>query len=274
MEAGCCAAPLESEQNLRSCLGGFCFSGEDVDKPVRVLSGGEKTRLRLAMMLFSAANCLLLDEPTNHLDVWSRMTLEAALRRYDGTLIVVSHDRYFLDAVTDKVIEISGGDVHFYPGKYGDYLRHFDHGGEPALPERAREWTEPRPLAKRGPDAKARAKAEAVRREDEALLAHVQSVQPRWKSKDDRRREAEARNRRGQEIKPLQRRVKKLEDEIQLQEIRVNAINTELSQPGAYDRPDRVAALMKERKALAAAIDAMTAEWDDALRELEALAKR
>ncbi|NUP89541.1 MAG: ABC-F family ATP-binding cassette domain-containing protein, partial [Candidatus Sumerlaeia bacterium] len=149
LQALASAAPLESEQNLRSCLGGFCFSGEDVDKPVRVLSGGEKTRLRLAMMLFSAANCLLLDEPTNHLDVWSRMTLEAALRRYDGTLIVVSHDRYFLDAVTDKVIEISGGDVHFYPGKYGDYLRHFDHGGEPALPERAREWTEPRPLAKR-----------------------------------------------------------------------------------------------------------------------------
>jgi ATP-binding cassette, subfamily F, member 3 len=261
------AAAGEGEQNLRNCLGAFCFSGEDVDKPVRVLSGGEKTRLRLAMMLFSQANCILLDEPTNHLDVWSRMTLEDALRRHTGTMIVVSHDRYFLDRVTSKVIEIRDGDVHAYPGKYSDYLRRVEQerSGAPQTESAA-------PAAvRRDP------RGDSRRREEESLLADIQGVGQRYptrKSKDERRREAEERNRRGKALKPLQRRARKLEDETQLREVRVNAINTELSDPSVYDTPDRVATLMKERKGLGEEIERLTGEWEGVQSEIEEMTKR
>jgi ATP-binding cassette subfamily F protein 3 len=263
------AAPQESEQNLRNCLGAFCFSGEDVDKPVRVLSGGEKTRLRLAMILFSRANCLLLDEPTNHLDVWSRMTLEEALRRYDGTLIVVSHDRYFLDKVTNKVIEIDGGDVHLYPGKYGDYLRHIEHvaHGEPDVAH----------SSKPSPSSRNSVAGHPPQLAEEKLLSQISAVPTRHlgrRSKEQRRRAADTRSTRGQMLKPLQRRVRKMEEDIQLREVRVNAINTELSNPKVYETPDRVTALMKERKSLGQEIERLTEEWGEAQTELETLMKR
>jgi ATP-binding cassette subfamily F protein 3 len=226
-------------------------------------------------MLFSQANCLLLDEPTNHLDVWSRMTLESALQRFDGSLVIVSHDRYFLDRVTTKVVEILDGDVHQYPGRYSDYLRHLEERGEsdgsrsgaPLSPTPARPT--------RAPDkpAAARPSASAKRDQEARLLAGVQDVAPRYpgrKTKEQRRREAEQRNQRGKALKPLQKRVKKIEDEIQLKEIRVNAINTELSRPETYDRPERMSELMRERKGIGEEIDRLTHEWESLLEEIEA----
>ncbi len=115
-------APLSISDRARGILGAFLFSGDDVEKKIAVLSGGEKTRLRLARMLCGSSNLLLMDEPTNHLDIGSRLTLENALRQYDGAVILVSHDRYFLDNVVTRVIEISDGQVRSYPGKYTDYL--------------------------------------------------------------------------------------------------------------------------------------------------------
>ncbi len=87
-----------------------------------MLSGGERTRLRLAKMLCGKSNLLLMDEPTNHLDIGSRLTLEESLRQYDGAVVLVSHDRYFLDNVVTRVVEISDGVVTSYPGKYSEYL--------------------------------------------------------------------------------------------------------------------------------------------------------
>lgn len=115
-------APLEISSQARSILGAFLFSGEDIDKKVGVLSGGERTRLRLAKMLCGKANLLLMDEPTNHLDLGSRLTLESALKQYDGAVLLVSHDRYFLDAVTTRVIEVENSVVTSYPGTYSEYL--------------------------------------------------------------------------------------------------------------------------------------------------------
>lgn len=115
-------APLEISHKGRAILGAFLFSGDDIDKKISVLSGGERTRLRLAKMLCGKANLLMLDEPTNHLDIGSRLTLENALRQYDGAVVLVSHDRYFLDNVVNRVIEIRDGNATSYQGNYSEYI--------------------------------------------------------------------------------------------------------------------------------------------------------
>ncbi len=115
-------APIHMVPHIRNILGGFLFSGDDVDKSVRVLSGGERTRLAVARMLLRPANTLLLDEPTNHLDLDSKDVLLEALEDFGGTLIFVSHDRYFVDKLATKVINIGGGDALLYPGNYEEFL--------------------------------------------------------------------------------------------------------------------------------------------------------
>ena len=115
-------SPIHMVPSIRNILGGFLFSGDDVDKPVRVLSGGERTRLAVARMLLRPSNTLLLDEPTNHLDLDSKDVLLEALEDFGGTLIFVSHDRYFVDRLATKVIEIRDGQALLYPGNYEEWL--------------------------------------------------------------------------------------------------------------------------------------------------------
>jgi ATP-binding cassette subfamily F protein 3 len=103
-------------------LGAFLFSGDDVRKPIRVLSGGEKSRLALFKLLLSDTNFLILDEPTNHLDMNTRAIFERALLQYGGTLLIVSHDRFFLDNLADRVIEIRDGRLFNYPGNYSRFI--------------------------------------------------------------------------------------------------------------------------------------------------------
>src|SRR2546425_7394925 len=117
---------------IRNILGGFLFSGDDVYKRVRVLSGGERTRLAVARMLLRPSNVLLLDEPTNHLDLDSKEVLLDALVDYGGTLIFVSHDRYFVERLATKIIEIGNGTATVYPGTYKEFLWHKDHQGQEA----------------------------------------------------------------------------------------------------------------------------------------------
>ncbi|PKP19387.1 MAG: glycosyl transferase family 2 [Bacteroidetes bacterium HGW-Bacteroidetes-21] len=107
---------------LRDILGSFLFSGEDIDKKVVMLSGGEKARLSLARLLLSPFNLLIMDEPTNHLDMMSRDILKKSLLHYDGTIIIVSHDRYFLDGLATRVIEFADGRIKDYPGNIADFL--------------------------------------------------------------------------------------------------------------------------------------------------------
>jgi len=115
-------APRVADSELRGLLGCFLFSGDDVFKPLGVLSGGERNRYALARILVSPANFLLLDEPTNHLDLRAKDVLLDAVKKFSGTVIFVSHDRYFIDAAATRVFEVESGHVHVYPGNYEDYL--------------------------------------------------------------------------------------------------------------------------------------------------------
>jgi ATP-binding cassette subfamily F protein 3 len=116
------ALPLMSDAQIRTLLGCFLFSGDDVDKKVSVLSGGERSRVVLATMLGRPINFLVLDEPTNHLDIQSREILMDALKGFEGTLVLVSHDRHFLKAVTNRTIVVDGGKIRVFEGGYEEFL--------------------------------------------------------------------------------------------------------------------------------------------------------
>ncbi len=116
------APTSEAQKKVRDILGCFLFSGDAVNKKIRVLSGGEKSRVALAKILLQASNLLIMDEPTNHLDMRSKEMLIDSLEYYDGTLLIVSHDRYFLDSLVNKVVEIKNGSLQLYLGTYAEYL--------------------------------------------------------------------------------------------------------------------------------------------------------
>jgi ATP-binding cassette subfamily F protein 3 len=116
------AVPDWTQTQVRSLLGSFCFSNESVFKEAGKLSGGEKARLALALMLLSPCNLLVLDEPTNHLDIPAKQMLEDALIEYEGAALLVSHDRYFISRVANKIVELRDGELVVYRGDYAYYL--------------------------------------------------------------------------------------------------------------------------------------------------------
>jgi len=122
-------APRANNTELRTILGSFLFSEDDVFKTIGVLSGGERNRYALARMLMMPGNFLLLDEPTNHLDMRAKEVLLTALEKFSGTVVFVSHDRYFIDKLATRVFEVEDGAVHVYPGNYEDYLWRKEGGG-------------------------------------------------------------------------------------------------------------------------------------------------
>ena len=115
--------PLENIGVIRNLLGAFLFHGDDADKRIANLSGGEKSRVVLARLLARPLNFLVLDEPTNHLDILSREVLLEALRKFEGTVLLVSHDRHFLRSLVSRVFEIDHGEMRMYEGDYDYYLR-------------------------------------------------------------------------------------------------------------------------------------------------------
>jgi len=128
-------SPHFSDTQVRSMLGSFLFNEDDLEKKVKVLSGGEKSRLSLSKMLVSPSNFLLLDEPTNHLDIQSREILLEALKNYTGTFLVISHDRYFIDQLVNKVWYVEDGKVETYLGNYSDYINKLNGKGEVPVDE-------------------------------------------------------------------------------------------------------------------------------------------
>ena len=150
-------APRASNTELRSILGCFLFSEDDVFKQIGVLSGGERNRYALARMLMMPGNFLLLDEPTNHLDMRAKDVLLEALKEFSGTVLFVSHDRYFIDKLATRVFEVGEGAVHVFPGNYEDYMWRKEGGAVAAAPV-----PEPQPEAKSAPRPAAAASPKPV----------------------------------------------------------------------------------------------------------------
>lgn len=164
------AAPGEYRQRLRDILGAFLFKGEDVDKKVAVLSGGERARLAMAKLILKPYNLLCLDEPTNHMDIQSKDILKQALQKYDGTLVIVSHDRDFLNGLVDKVYEFRDGKVKEHLGGIVPYLEHLEKDlietVSPAVKEEAKKSEETASKPKDSQIARAESKEERRRRKE------------------------------------------------------------------------------------------------------------
>jgi ATP-binding cassette, subfamily F, member 3 len=229
-------AATEDVPRLRSHLGAFLFSGDDVEKKVSVLSGGEKARLALAKLLLRPRNFLVLDEPTNHLDVESCQVLEQALSEYTGTMLFISHDRDFIDALATRVVEVRAGALHSYPGNYSDYRRAAERSQTPVAASSA----DPAPLA--------------------TGEARQERIAAREREKERTRRLERAR-----------KRLAALEDDILADEERVEELAQQLGAPDVYRDPDFVRATLAERDEVRAAIDARYADWEAIAAEIESL---
>ncbi len=158
------AYPRSYETPLRNMLGAMGLKGEDVFKRVSQLSGGEKARLKLAVICLAKSNVLILDEPTNHLDLGTKEVLEKALLEFTGTLIMVSHDRYLLDRIPTRVIELEGGALRQYKGRYSDYLRQSAKNPQPQREEKAEKKSQESAYTK----GKEQRRADAQRRREYA----------------------------------------------------------------------------------------------------------
>jgi len=180
-------APTSLIPELRTLLGAFLFRGDDVFKSVSVLSGGEKSRLSLLMLLLKPANLLILDEPTNHLDLASKDVLLEALNEFPGTVIFVSHDRHFISHLATGVLEMKGGAARYFPGDYEYYLRKT--GGEAdqgdARPAPAEDKSPSAVQVQRIEDKRMKSTLRALEKEEEQILARLDSLEAARKETED-----------------------------------------------------------------------------------------
>jgi ATP-binding cassette subfamily F protein 3 len=237
-------APIHMVPSIRNILGGFLFSGDDVEKPVRVLSGGERTRLAVARMLLRPSNTLLLDEPTNHLDLDSKDVLLEALEDFGGTLIFVSHDRYFVDKLATKVVEIGGGQALLYPGNYEEFL----------WSRKQQAVAQEAPQPELSLPAKSRP---AVRAETTAAPARDSQTS----YEERKRQESDARKLRKIE-QTRRKRIEELESRIADREQAIKEIEASMSAPGFYD--DHVAAkpVIDRHQALMWEVGDLMNQWE------------
>ncbi|WP_456272655.1 ABC-F family ATP-binding cassette domain-containing protein [Bacillus sp. AK031] len=218
--------PMKDEKEIRTVLGNFLFSGEDVLKPVTALSGGEKARLALSKLMLQKANLLILDEPTNHLDLDSKEVLEAALIDYPGTILFVSHDRYFINRIATKVIELSVNEATEFLGDYDYYL------------QKKRETLE---LAQLEENSKAKEQTNPKQEKQNYQL-----------DKEAKKLERQRR-----------RRVEELEGLMEELEEKVSTIEAELCDPDVFQDHERVIKLNSELEEAKQSLDAYMEEWTE-----------
>ena len=238
---------------IRSVLGAFLFGEDDVDKKVAVLSGGEKNRLALVKMLLTPANVLLLDEPTNHLDMASRAVLEAAVADYSGTVVIISHDRHFIDAVCDEVWEVKDGRITPFLGTYTDYQDTLARG---PLPE---------PLPLHGQYHRRRAPQPKSTPETDPDTP----IEGRPRTRDEKRRAAQQRQERNRKLAPLKAAVQKTEKQVADLEGKIDTLRTEQADPAHYDDPDRVQTVAREVADLESTLADAYEAWEAAGVALE-----
>ena len=269
-------ADVEMQPRLRAILGAFLFSGDDVKKPVTVLSGGEKSRLALAKMLLRPANLLCLDEPTNHLDVTAREILEEALDQFDGTMLFISHDRYFINRIATKIVEVREGRLWEYAGDYDYYLEKRTESQEASAAMEAPGFKPGEHQMRSGqPPGLSRGTAEHREERRGGASVPIRGARqpaapgPKARTKEGRRVEAEARQRKSREITPLRTRLKELEAEIAKIEARVRDLTDQMTDPDLYRDGDRAREVARERKALEEQAAALYGKWEELALRLE-----
>jgi len=260
-------ADLEMQPRLRGILGAFLFSGDSVEKPVTVLSGGEKSRLALAKMLLRPANLLCLDEPTNHLDVTAREILEEALDQFDGTMLFISHDRYFINRIATKVVEVRDGRLWEYAGDYDYYLEKREE--ELAAPRSAAAAEPGRSTVGAKEHGKPQAKTNGGRSTPAASRQRPAAEAPKPRTREAKRVEAEARQRKSREVAPLKARLKETEAEIARIETRVRELSDQMANPDLYKDGDRAREVARERKELEEQVASLYGKWEELAVRLE-----
>jgi len=235
------AGTRSNDQERRNLLGAFLFSGDDVYKEISILSGGEKSRLALLKILLSDTNLLILDEPTNHLDLKTRDIFQNALLRYQGTILIVSHDRYFLDCLIGRVFELRNGVCHEYRGNYSYFIekRREEQGGTTS---RAVE----QPIA-------------------------VPAGEQGRKTKKEKRLDAEERNRVFRATSTMKRDLTTTEEQIALLEAKKKEAEETLCEPEIYRDPDRIRYLNQELTSVSAELEDLYYAWNDLNLRLEAI---
>ena len=220
---------------IRDMLGVFGFHGDDVFKPVNVLSGGEKARVSLTKILLSAVNFLIMDEPTNHLDIAAKEALENALADYDGTVILISHDRYFLDKLVHRVVEVKDKKLHEYDGNYTDYTSR-----------------RPQTVIQQPP-------------------AKVVKPIAGFKSKDEKRKAAEARQAVSRRRNDLNESIRQAEEKIDDLERRKSELEILLGQPETYKDGEKSASLTREYHQIKRDLEIYLSRWETVQQELDSL---
>ncbi len=275
---------------IRTILGGFLFGGDDIYKKAGVLSGGERTRLAVARMLLRPANTLLLDEPTNHLDMDSKDVLLDALEDFGGTLILVSHDRYFIDKLATKVIDVGGGTANVYPGGYEEYRWSLAKRAEEAAakatvkappakgaPVKAAAPPKPAP-AKAAPAANAAppvatpAAPQAQQRRAPAPTPPPVAAKPGDGREDRKRQEAEER-RRKRAREAVEGRIATLEATIAEREAAMKTLEAAMSAPGFYENHDTSKPTIDQHQALMWELGDLMHRWEELQQELEAASR-
>lgn len=249
-------------QALRQLLGAFLFHGDDVDKKVSVLSGGEKARLALAKMLVSPDPLLLLDEPTNHLDIDSVSVLEHALVSFAGTILLVSHDEELVRALATKIIEVKDHQVRVFDGDYAYYRERIaleaaanaQATGDTSVSP-ARSVSAPPSSAASANSARTRAQTGEKEQEDTSPLRR------NVKTKEQRRLEAIARNARSRSLAKEKKRLSEVERLLDEKHKKKAALEEKMASPELYENKDEFNACMKEYQEISSACDALDEEW-------------
>lgn len=248
-----CLCKNRSERELRTILGIFMFHGEDVFKEVSVLSGGEKSRVALAAIMAQGANLLLLDEPTNHLDMEAQEAVRQALAEFQGSVIVVSHNRYFLDGFVDCVLELEGGNATLFPGNVTQFLElKRTLAGKGTLEDEVKKETAERKVSN---DVEPSAKKFLSRKEKKRLVAEIRQEKSR-------------------KLAPLKKKAETLETQISHLEGEQVELERLLSDSSTYGNGQKAAELNRRYVAIKDDLKSLYGEWEGVSEQIEELVRQ
>ena len=250
--------PNMNNTQIRNTLAAFLFTGDDVFKLIRDLSGGERGRVSLAKLMLSDANFLLLDEPTNHLDITSKEILESALNRYTGTVLYVSHDRYFINRTATRILDLTNGSFINYIGNYDYYLEKKEDVEAAFAARQMAQTAANHPTGTNSPQAASTASGISSNRTSQAAMTASSAGSPAdgkidWKAQ----KEEQAR------LRKRQNELKKVEDKIHKLETRDSEIDELLSQEDVYTDVSRLMELNKEKESIQKELEVLYEKWEE-----------